>query len=114
MKYNLKNVPLIYTEPLDDATARTDKQGMERLHQWFEAFEEQIRDRIIRLMSVRAGSIFPPEFEAGRIYAYLQVLGWKPDLKTRQDVQDFVDMMVGNCLSSEDATEWLKEFLEES
>ncbi|MFW6110764.1 MAG: hypothetical protein ACOC6H_01875 [Thermoproteota archaeon] len=57
--------------------------------------KKTIMERTDRLRSVRESSVFPREFEAGMLYAYLTVLNEEPDLEDRSAVSDWVDKALG-------------------
>ena len=57
---------------------------------WKVDFEASLTEDILRKTQLRAGSLFSWEFEAGMVYAKLQVLGKAPTFKTRQEVINWI------------------------
>ena len=56
--------------------------------------EYDIREKIRRIKSPRAGSIFPRDFEAGWLYGLLWALFKEPQLASREDVSKWTKRVI--------------------
>jgi len=94
--------------------SETDKRRyLSRVFDWKDGCRAELRVEITRKMQVRAGSIFDNHFEAGMVYAYLQMLGWQSNFKTRRDVKQFIKEVTYSANTEKEAEEKLKQILGE-
>ena len=74
--------------------------------------QHTIKDHIIRLMQIRAGSIFDNHFEAGIIYTHLNSLGWiPPKWRKREEVAQWITDVVHCAHTSDEAKKKLNQVL---
>lgn len=81
---------------------RDRKMVMDVVNEKFEAFQQQIENKIVHLGMLRAGNI-SGIWDAGHAYGLLRLLGKAPTFKTRKEYFEWAEKNICKFLSLEEA-----------